>query len=210
MCSGGRKGAALAAEPPGVHWNHPDRNVPLRRAGPDQRNKPADDRPASKQVHEEDSHKIGFVPRQYGREEVHNRGEKKEGHVFTPFRTSSTRSTIYARPYIKIRWKPQDCSVPRASHFRSAVEFFAKRTGLNCLGHISSFQPESCDSWSTFILHHPNSASKKDVTAKSTARAAQEKPNGLQVGGTRSQILMRKKHPGQANNNGRDHEERET
>lgn len=78
-----RERAALAAKPPGVHRNHPDGNVPFRRAGPDQRNKPADDRPAGEQVHEENSHEVGLVPRQYCREEVKDRGEKKEGHVFT-------------------------------------------------------------------------------------------------------------------------------
>ena len=91
-----------------------------------------------------------------------------------------------------------------------AVEFFAKRTELSGLRHVRSFQPESCDPWSALVLHHPNSAAKKDVTAEGTARAAQEKSDGLQVGGTRSQILLRKKRLGQANKNSADREERRT
>jgi hypothetical protein len=65
----------------------------------------------------------------------------------------------------------------RAPHFRPAVEFFGQRTGWNWLIHDGSIQPESCDSWSALVLHHPNGTSKKDVTTKNTTRAAQEKPN---------------------------------
>src|SRR5713226_8350480 len=85
MHSRGRKRAALATKPPGADRNHPHRNIPLRGACPDQRNEPADDGPAEKQVHEENTHRIGLVPRKYRREEIHNRGEKQKSHVFTPF-----------------------------------------------------------------------------------------------------------------------------
>jgi hypothetical protein len=131
--------------------------------------------------------------------------------MFSPFlRSFNVQQSLSSRVHQDTVEPPGLFKAPKHCTSSQAVELFAKRTELSCLRHASSFQPESCDSWSTLILHHPNNAPKKDVTAKSTARAAQEKPDGLQVGGTRSQIFWRKKRPGQTNNNSADHEERET
>jgi hypothetical protein len=93
-----RKSAALAAKPPAAHWNHPDGDVSLRRASPDQSNKPADDRPAEKQIHQENSHEIALVPRQYRREKVQNRGEKQESHVFAPFFKNLIPNSVLRSP----------------------------------------------------------------------------------------------------------------
>jgi hypothetical protein len=79
-----RKRAALAAEPSGAHGNHPDGNVYLRRASPDQRNKPTDNGPAEKQVHNENADGIDVVPPNNGGKEIQERRENQEGHVFTP------------------------------------------------------------------------------------------------------------------------------
>src|SRR5438034_3358963 len=85
MRSPGRKRAALAAKPPRARGNHPNGDVALRGAGPDQRDEPADDRPAKKQVHNEYSQRMGFVPADDRGKEIHERRENKKCHLLTPF-----------------------------------------------------------------------------------------------------------------------------
>src|SRR5258708_568208 len=110
MRSRGRERAALAAKPSRARGNHPDGDVSLRGAGPDQRDEPADDRPAKKQVHNEYSQRIGFVPADDRGKEIHERRENKKCHVLTPFPSDAGPNKVLRWLYREIRSNPLECS----------------------------------------------------------------------------------------------------
>src|SRR5439155_23137757 len=75
--------AALAAEP-AEHWYEPHWHVPFSGACANQRNHPADDRPAEEEVHEENAHRVSLVPPDERRQEVQQDRENQEKHFRTP------------------------------------------------------------------------------------------------------------------------------
>jgi hypothetical protein len=83
------KRAALAAKPAGAYWNIPDWRVPFSGTCPDQRDKPADDRPAKQQIHYKNAHEVALVPGNDRRQEIQERRKNQKCHVLTPFSPSA-------------------------------------------------------------------------------------------------------------------------
>jgi len=81
----GSKRTALAAKPAGAYRDIPDLHVPFGSARPDQRSKPADDRPAKQQIHYENAHEVALVPGNDGGQEIQERRKNQKCHVLTPF-----------------------------------------------------------------------------------------------------------------------------
>ena len=73
MCPCGSERTTLAAKPAGTHGDEPDRRVTFGGTGPDQRNKPADNRPAEQQIHQKDFQGVGLVPANNGGQKIQER-----------------------------------------------------------------------------------------------------------------------------------------
>jgi len=81
MRGGNRRPATVAAEmracgPGDEHNGH----AGFRGAGPEERDDPADDRPAEEKIHQEDAHGILLVMPDDGRKEVHQQSKCEKGH----------------------------------------------------------------------------------------------------------------------------------
>jgi hypothetical protein len=87
--SNGSKRTALAAKPAGAYGSIPDRHVPFGGACPDQRDKPADDRPAKQQIHYKNAREVPFVSGNDRGQEIQERRKNQKCHVFTPFSSSA-------------------------------------------------------------------------------------------------------------------------
>jgi hypothetical protein len=85
----GSKRAALAAKPAGAYGGVPDWHVPFGGACPDQRDKPADDRPTKQQIHDKNTREVALVPGNDRGQEIQERRKNQKCHVLTPFSSSA-------------------------------------------------------------------------------------------------------------------------
>jgi len=58
-------------------------------ACPDQRSKPADDRPAKQQIHYKNAHEVVLVPGDNRGQKIQERRNNQKCHVLTPFSSSA-------------------------------------------------------------------------------------------------------------------------
>jgi|SRR5690348_7913685 hypothetical protein len=107
MRGGNRRPATVAAEmracgPGDEHNGH----AGFRGAGPEERDDPADDRPAKEKIHQEDAHGILLVMPDDGGQEVHEYPEREKRH----FSILPRADTLTVCRYLMLRLKGPKCS----------------------------------------------------------------------------------------------------